>query len=92
MFVIVTAMSHFISCVWHYINILEERAGDNNTWLINNGLNEREWYIRYIESFYFTTAIIMLIGTKGNTSLEVLFVTFTLFFTVGSNYNSNFSI
>lgn len=48
------------------------------------------WLERYIEAFYFSTATIMLIGTKGDTSIEVFFVTFILFFTVGSkkkNYN-----
>lgn len=51
-----------------------------------NKFNTLNWFERYIESFYFSTATIMLIGTKGDTSLEVLFVTVILFFTVGSKY------
>lgn len=36
-----------------------------------------------MESFYFSAALIMLIGTKGDTFLETLFTTLMLLITVG---------
>lgn len=38
---------------------------------------------RYIECFYFSAALIMLIGTKGETVVETLFTSTVLLITVG---------
>lgn len=46
-------------------------------------LYNREWYIKYVFCFYWALAEVMLIGTSGITSIEVLFTIISLLMTVG---------
>lgn len=46
-------------------------------------LDSKSVGIRYIESFYFSVATVMLIGTKGETTIETVFLVGTLLITVG---------
>lgn len=39
--------------------------------------------MKYIKTLYWAVATLMLIGTRGNTFIEILFTTIILFFTVG---------
>lgn len=39
--------------------------------------------MRYLENYYFTVALVMLIGSHGETFIEILYLTLTLLITVG---------
>ena len=44
---------------------------------------EIAWYKRYVECFYWSTATMMLVGSKGDTFFETIFCTLTLYITIG---------
>ena len=44
---------------------------------------DSEWHIRWIESFYWACATMMLVGSKGNNFEEILLTTITMLITVG---------
>lgn len=47
------------------------------------GVYDEHWSLRYAESFYWSLATIMLVGSKGETLLEIIFCCLTLLTTVG---------
>ncbi|KRX05390.1 Cyclic nucleotide-binding protein [Pseudocohnilembus persalinus] len=61
------------------MKLLEEQ----NTWQQSFNLENEEWYKLYIQSFYWGIALVMLIGTNGNTYIESVFSSCTLLLTVG---------
>lgn len=77
-------ISHIVACLWNFIQVLEVELNDEtNTWLQHHGYMDMIWYLRYIECFYWAEATLMLVGTKGFTSLETLFLSIVLLSCVG---------
>ena len=46
-------------------------------------IESEPWYVRYMESFYWAAATMMLVGTKGNNVQELIFTVIIMFATVG---------
>ncbi|KRX07422.1 Cyclic nucleotide-binding protein [Pseudocohnilembus persalinus] len=69
--------------------IKEQVLDDQQAWVYTSTTGdgvpiiESDWGIKYAESLYWSQATIMLIGSKGSTYLETIFVCLCLFFTVG---------
>lgn len=79
---------HIVGTLYHTLAVIEENLWDEtDNWMrVGNPedpLYDKEWYIRYSESFYWSLATIMLVGSKGETFLETIFCCFTLLATVG---------
>ncbi|KRW99582.1 Cyclic nucleotide-binding protein [Pseudocohnilembus persalinus] len=75
---------HIVGTLYHTLAIVEKNLLDlDDNWLDTQGIYDEEWHIRYMESFYWAIATIMLIGTKGQTFLETIFCCITLLITVG---------
>ncbi|KAL4482674.1 hypothetical protein ABPG73_021334 [Tetrahymena malaccensis] len=61
LFSMILTLAHFWGCQFHYIGRLEYEAG-KDSWLIKQHLIDEYWWIKYINSFYFTTISMVTIG------------------------------
>lgn len=70
--------------MYHTLAQIEYHAFDiDNNWLSVKEIFDSDWHIRYIQSFYWALATIMLVGSSGETFAETIFCCFTLLSTVG---------
>ncbi|EAS00821.2 cyclic nucleotide-binding domain protein (macronuclear) [Tetrahymena thermophila SB210] len=77
LFFMIIALAHFWGCQFHYIGRLEYESG-MNSWMIKQQLIDDYWWIKYINSFYFTTISIVTIGygdIAPVTTIEKLYCT-----------------
>jgi hypothetical protein len=54
-------VSHFCACVWYYVAVNEEKAG-NESWLTANNIYQLDTYTKYIYSLYYCTITITTVG------------------------------
>ncbi|KAL4499085.1 hypothetical protein ABPG72_016987 [Tetrahymena utriculariae] len=77
LFSMILALAHFWGCQFYYIGRLEQEAGMDN-WLVQQQLVDEHWWIKYINSFYFTTISMVTIGygdITPVTTIEKLYCT-----------------
>lgn len=85
LFVNMAIISHFVGCMWNLLSYFENTVWqEENTWVHNVNMWDTIWYKRYAECFYWATATMMLVGSKGDTFIETIFCTLTLFTTIGA--------
>jgi len=59
-----------------------ENLFDQPTWLHNMNKFDSDWQVRYVESFYWSIATFLLVGSKGDSFPETVFCIFILLITV----------
>ena len=83
---IISFLSHFIACFWHYFAIVEIREGINPNWLSKYFFEDYPWEDRYIYSLYWslTTMITIGYGDIVPTNVhETIFAIFVMVFSSG---------
>ncbi len=53
--------SHFFACLWHLVGIQSLQIS-SSSWLLEKGLIEEPWFIRYIYSFYYVCVTMNTVG------------------------------
>ncbi|CAD8050290.1 unnamed protein product [Paramecium primaurelia] len=54
-------VAHWLACIWHFIADQENISGDYN-WLTAQGIQDNDWYVKYIASVYWATATMTTVG------------------------------
>lgn len=54
-------IAHLLSCLWIKIAKIEDDLG-GYSWLLKRNIDKEEWYIQYIESYYFNTVTMVTVG------------------------------
>jgi len=83
MYVLVIVISHWVGTIYHLTAQIETFYGYEDTWLHNLDIYHENPYKRYLESFYWAVATFLLIGSKGDTSIETIYCIIILFITIG---------
>ncbi|CAD8072680.1 unnamed protein product [Paramecium sonneborni] len=68
-------VAHWLACIWHFIAD-QEKSSDGYSWLTAQGLQDSEWYVKYIASVYWATATMTTVGygdITPVTSVEKIF-------------------
>jgi potassium voltage-gated channel Eag-related subfamily H protein 5 len=62
LFFLLVFVSHICGCAWHYLGILQMRAGIDQCWIRKYNLEFASWQERYITSFYWSTITTLTVG------------------------------
>ncbi|KRW99509.1 Cyclic nucleotide-binding protein [Pseudocohnilembus persalinus] len=76
---------HIIATLYYFCGKLQQIYGtqNNQNWINLRNLQDSTPFTCYIQSFYWSIATIMLIGTQGETDVETVFAVLSLLVTVG---------
>ncbi|KAM3132822.1 hypothetical protein pb186bvf_015127 [Paramecium bursaria] len=55
-------IAHLFACAWHYLAIIEDYNGIQNTWLTQQEDPNDPWYQRYVTSIYWSSITTLTIG------------------------------
>ena len=55
-------MTHFLACVFHYIGVTGFDGTEYSNWIDTRGLRNKNRYIRYLSSFYWSAVTTMTVG------------------------------
>ena len=61
----VVTLCHWIAVLFKIVNIVEIELGETDSWMANNELFDKPFYMQYISALYWSTATVMLIGSSG---------------------------
>ncbi|CAD8078092.1 unnamed protein product [Paramecium sonneborni] len=77
-FLKITAMilciAHWIACIWNIVEFVDEQV--EQTWMIQYGIHDAPWEVKYITTFYFSITTMITVGygdISPNTNLEMIF-------------------
>lgn len=77
-------LSHIFACMWYMIG--NSRFYMSNNWIVNNDLNDSEWWMQYLYAYYFVCVTMNTVGfgdISPSNPLEVLFVIVFMFVACG---------
>lgn len=77
--------AHIITCIWLFVCRMESEQG-TISWMEKSEVEDSEWYIKYLYSYYFTTVTMVSVGygdiTPASNSEKVIGIG-TMLFTCG---------
>ena len=79
---LIIALCHVFGTLYYLLAKIEIELNVRGNWLEVLNLIEAEWYENYIESFYWALATFLLVGSKGDTSIETVFCICVLLVTI----------
>lgn len=65
----VLLLCHFLACIWHYIGYIN--SNKEITWLLDQGILDSCWTVRYIESLYFVAVVTNTVGFGDITPVNI---------------------
>lgn len=75
-------LSHLFSCCWYYVGTLDKV----DSWIINSGLTNENWWVNYLNSYYFVCVTMLTVGYgdfSPKNSIEKLFTIIFIYVACG---------
>jgi len=82
MIVLILVIRHIIGTAYYLLAIWEMKYGVEETWIHASGIDEKEYNIKYLESFYWALSTVLVNGSKGDTPAETVFTLIILFMAI----------
>ena len=83
---IVCLIANLTGCVWHFIALDQIKQNNKNTWLHSKNIENADWWIKYINSIYFSFVTMTTVG-YGDISpqnyIEKIFCIFNMILACG---------
>jgi hypothetical protein len=52
-----------MACLWHFVSAQQsDKSTDINTWLIEKDLIDKDWHIKYLNSFHWSVTTMLTVG------------------------------
>jgi len=71
-------LAHIFACIWHFIGLWEINHLVSDNWLVFNNLEQEDWLIKYVYSFYFSIVTMMTVGYGDITSRNYIECSFNI--------------
>ena len=62
LFFVIILITHLTACGWYYVGTASVNGYDGNNWLKAQNLLDKESYIQYMSSFYWSIVTVMTVG------------------------------
>ena len=79
---LIIGLCHFFGTAYYILGDIELSYEVEGNWISELCIVEGAWYVKYFESFYWALATFLLVGSKGFTIYETIFVINVLLITI----------